>query len=49
MYAFLENPIYAGFYRIGGEKGFCVMIPKKPNWFHRKMVYICLGWKWIDV
>lgn len=21
---------------------------KKPNWFHRKMTRLLLGWKWVD-
>jgi hypothetical protein len=34
-----------GFYAIGQ---FRIAIGKKPIWLHRKMMALCLGWKWID-
>jgi hypothetical protein len=21
----------------------------KPNWFHRKITYLLLGWEWVDI
>ncbi len=48
MYTFSETPKYVGYYRIGGKQGLCISFTKKPNWFHRKMMHICLGWEWID-
>ena len=48
MYTILENPKWAGCYQIGGKQGLSIHFTKKPNWFHRKMMYICLGWEWID-
>lgn len=27
---------------------FGVPVAKKPNWFHRKVHELILGWKWID-
>jgi hypothetical protein len=41
-------PKYSGCYRIGGNYGLSISIVKKPNWFHRKMMALCLGWEWID-
>ena len=39
---------YAGCYRIGGVSGLSIFLDKKPNWMHRKLMAICLGWEWID-
>jgi hypothetical protein len=41
-------PKYVGCYQLGGEFGLRIMIKKKPNWFHRTMMKLCLGWEWID-
>jgi hypothetical protein len=42
-------PIYAGWYRIGGEEG-CLefSLATKPKFIHRKFCELLLGWKWID-
>lgn len=40
-------PKIAGSYRIG-DSFLQVILTKKPNWFHRKMVLLCFGWEWID-
>ena len=48
MYTFLNIPKYVGYYRIGGELELRIYFSKKPKWFHRKMMHICLGWEWID-
>ncbi len=42
------NQKYAGGYRIGGPTGLQVNLKKKPNWFHRTMMRLCLGWEWVD-
>jgi hypothetical protein len=47
-YQFTLLPKYSGSYRIGGNYGLCISIVKKPNWFHRKMMALCLGWEWLD-
>ena len=47
-YSFYAPPKYSGCYRIGGNYGLSISIVKKPNWFHRKMMALCLGWEWID-
>ena len=47
-YSFHILPKYSGSYRIGENYGLCISIVKKPNWFHRKMMALCLGWEWID-
>lgn len=41
-------PKYVGAYQLGGEFGLRIMFKKKPNWFHRTMMKLCLGWEWID-
>ena len=47
-YSFAVLPKYSGSYKIGGDYGLSISILKKPNWFHRKMVALCLGWEWQD-
>lgn len=47
-YHFAVLPKYSGSYRIGGNYGLSISIVKKPNWFHRKMMALCLGWEWLD-
>jgi len=44
-----EQPKYAGGWEIGGNYGLRIMIVKKPNWFHRYMMKLLLGIKWINV
>jgi hypothetical protein len=40
-------PKYVGMYCLGGGKNvFCISFEKKPNWFHRTMMKVCLGWEW---
>lgn len=41
-------PKYVGGYQFGGKFGLRIMFQKKPNWFHRTMMKLCLGWEWID-
>ncbi len=41
-------PNYVGCYCLGGKNGFCIAFEKKPNWFHRTMMKMCLGWEWKD-
>jgi hypothetical protein len=36
---------YAGCYSVGGLS---IYLEKRPKWLHRKMMKLCLGWKWID-
>jgi hypothetical protein len=35
-----------GCWRISGD--FHVHVSERPNWFHRKMTKLLLGWVWID-
>ena len=42
------HPKYVGGYQIGGPFGLRVNMTKKPNWFQRKMMALCLGWEWVD-
>ena len=39
------GPKYVGRYCLG-RKALCIAFEKKPNWFHRTMMKVCLGWKW---
>jgi hypothetical protein len=39
---------HVGYYCLGGNIGFCIEFAKKPNWFHRTMMKVCLGWEWTD-
>ena len=41
-------PNHIGYYCLGGNIGFCIAFAKKPNWFHRTMMKVCLGWEWKD-
>jgi hypothetical protein len=44
----IKNIEYAGGYNIGGVDGLRMCFTTKPNWFHRKMMKLCLGWEWTD-
>lgn len=46
--ATIQTPNYVGGYRLGGEYGVQFNFTVKPNWFHRTMMKLCLGWEWID-
>ena len=47
-FATIQTPTFVGGYRLGGELGFQINFTYKPNWFHRTMMKLCLGWEWID-
>ncbi len=38
-------PRFVGHYELAGLQ---VHFEKKPIWLHRKMMALCLGWKWRD-
>jgi hypothetical protein len=42
-------PKYVGMYEIGKDSGTWFSLFKKPNWFHRTMVRLILGWVWKDI
>ena len=43
------NPYkYVGTYELGKDSGTYFSLLKKPNWFHRTMVRLILGWVWKD-
>jgi hypothetical protein len=44
-----EHLPYVGKYCIGGYGGVCISFTKKPNFFHRTMMKVCLGWEWTDI
>lgn len=43
-----EIPKIVGHYVLGGEYGLKIGFTYKPNWLHRTMMKLCLGWEWID-
>lgn len=45
-FVFTPSPKYVGCYCLGGKTGMCIYFEYKPNWFHRTMMKLCLGWKW---
>lgn len=47
-YPFELTPKYVGGYQIGGPIGLRINFTKKPNWFHRTMMRLCLGWEWVE-
>ena len=42
----IATPKYVGMYKV--DRFFSFSLAKKPNWFHRKMVKLILGWEWQD-
>jgi len=44
----LQLPTYVGMYEVGKDSGTWFSLLKKPNWFHRTMVRLILGWVWKD-
>lgn len=48
-FTFIPSKTYVGHYCLGGNQGFCVSFEKKPNWFHRTMMRVLLGWEYIDI
>lgn len=46
----IKLPKVIGEYRLGKNKISYVQISltHKPNWFHRQMMKLCLGWYWYD-
>ena len=42
------QPSYVGSWTIGGNGGLSINLAKKPNWIHRKMTILLLGWVWRD-
>lgn len=45
-FVFTPSPKHVGCYCLGGKPGICIYFKTKPNWFHRTMMKLCLGWKW---
>jgi hypothetical protein len=44
----ISLPKYVGNWEIGKGSGIYFSTLKKPNWFHRKMTHLILGWVWHD-
>lgn len=47
-FTFKPSIVYVGGYRIGDRNGHFFSFERKPNWFHRTMTRVFLGWEWID-
>ena len=45
MYSIVKSPIYVGDYHLGG---LAIGFEKKPSWWHRFWMRVCLGWIWKD-
>jgi len=41
----ISVPNYVGCYKLAGLS---IFLEKKPNWFHRTMMKMCLGWEWVN-
>jgi len=48
-YATFKTPNYVGGYRLGTDHYFQLNLTYKPNWFHRTMMRLCFGYKWINL
>lgn len=47
-FTFNTGPAPVGFYSLGRGPGTRFMLTQRPNWFHRLMVRLVLGWRWED-
>ena len=45
----IETPNYVGGYRLGKDHYVQFNLTYKPNWFHRTMMRLCFGYKWINL
>ena len=45
----INTPNYVGGYRLGTDHYFQLNLTYKPNWFHRTMMRLCFGYKWINL
>ena len=45
----MKTPNYVGGYRLGTDHYFQFNLTYKPNWFHRTMMKLCLGWEWVNL
>lgn len=44
----MENSMVVGEYRMGtDDNNIAIVLEKKPNWFHRTMMRLFFGWRWI--
>ena len=44
----MGSTTFIGGYQIGGPNALTISFAKRPRWFHRVMMKLCLGWKWVD-
>jgi hypothetical protein len=45
----IKTPNYVGGYILGDTNRVQFNLTHKPNWFHRTMVRLCFGWKWVNL
>ena len=46
----INVPTYVGGYRLGNDTYHTQFnFTHKPNWFHRTMMRLCFGWKWVNL
>jgi hypothetical protein len=50
-YTTFKEPTYVGGYRLGTDRYTHLQInfTYKPNWFHRTMMRLFFGWKWVNL
>jgi hypothetical protein len=48
-YDTIKTPNYVGGYRLGIDSYVQFNLTHKPNWFHRTMMRLCFGYKWVNL
>jgi len=48
-YTTIKTPNYVGGYRLGTDNYVQFNLTYKPNWFHRTMMRLCFGYKWVNL
>jgi hypothetical protein len=43
------TPNYVGGYRLGTDHYVQFNLTYRPNWFHRTMMRLCFGYKWVNL
>jgi hypothetical protein len=45
----IKTPNYIGGYRLGTDHYVQFNLTYRPNWFHRTMMRLCFGYKWVNL
>jgi len=48
-YTTIKTPNYVCGYRLGTDNYVQFNLTYKPNWFHRTMMRLCFGYKWVNL